>query len=305
MNRRDALRLMGSSVAALATANLAGGEPLSAPAPLLARRIPCSDEMLPVIGLGTWRAFDVGSSATDRAPVAEVLATFAELGGRLVDSSPMYGQAEGVVGDVMATRALRWRLFLATKVWTSGQRAGIKQMEASMEKLRANSLDLLQVHNLVDAATHLETLRAWKKQGRVRYIGVTHYTRGGHEALERLLRAEVVDFIQLNYSAAERDAEQRLLPFAQERGVAVIANRPFAGGDLFTRLREKPLPAWAEELACRSWAQLLLKFVVSHPAITCAIPATARVEHLRENMHAGTGPMPDAAQRDRIHAAVI
>jgi diketogulonate reductase-like aldo/keto reductase len=189
-------------------------------------------------------------------------------------------------------------------VWTSGRAQGIAQMEDSMRKLRARPVDLMQVHNLVDVATHLDTLAAWKREGRVRYVGVTHYTAGSHEAVARVIAGRPVDVVQINYSVGEREAERRLLPAAQERGVAVIANRPFASGDLFRRLRDRPLPAWAGEIDCTSWAQLLLKFVVSHPAITCAIPATSRVTHLRDNMAAGVGRLPDAALRARIAAAV-
>jgi diketogulonate reductase-like aldo/keto reductase len=271
---------------------------------MMARKIPSSGELLPVIGLGTWQTFDVGANAAERAPLEEVLREFAAMGGRLIDSSPMYGNSEEVVGDIAARLGLRPKLFIATKVWTSGKAAGIRQMEESMRKLRAKPIDLMQVHNLLDAEAHLETLRTWKRQGIVRYIGVTHYTEGAHEAVSRIIAAQPVDFIQINYSVGERGAEQRLLPLALERGVAVIANRPFAGGDVFRRVRSKPLPPWAAEIDCASWAQLLLKFVVSHPAITCAIPATAKVEHLRDNMKAGYGRMPDEKLRALIAAAV-
>jgi aryl-alcohol dehydrogenase-like predicted oxidoreductase len=253
-----------------------------------------------VIGLGTWQTFDVGASAAERASLSEVLRAFAEEGGKVLDSSPMYGSSEEVAGDLAAALGLRPRLFVATKVWTTGKAAGIRQMEDSMRKLRARPVDLMQVHNLVDVDTHLETLREWKEEGRVRYVGVTHYTAGGAEAVARLVERRPVDFVQINYSIGERDAERRLLPLARERGVAVIANRPFAGGSLFRRLRERPLPGWAAEIDCGSWAQLLLKFVVSHPAVTCAIPATSRVEHLRDNMGAGRGRLPGEELRARI-----
>ncbi len=301
MTRRDALRLLGTASAALAC----GLRPsFAAPVatPMLTRRIPSSGESLPVIGLGTWQTFDVGDSAAARQPLADVLAAFVELGGRLVDSSPMYGRSEYVLGDLAAQLALRDRLFIATKVWTTGRRAGLEQMEDSLRKLRADPIDLMQVHNLVDADTHLATLRDWKRSGRVRHLGVTHYTTGGQDAVARLIAAEAVDFIQINYSIGERSAEERLLPLAADRGVAVIVNRPFAGGSLFRRLRQRPLPAFAAEIGCESWAQLMLKFIVSHPAVTCAIPATSKVSHLRDNLKAGTGPLPDAALRARIAA---
>jgi len=272
---------------------------------LLTRRIPGTGEALPVIGMGTWQTFDVGRSEADRAPLKEVLRAFSDAGGKLVDSSPMYGNSEGVVGDLASALALHPRLFVATKVWTSGKAEGVRQMEESLRKLRVKTLDLMQVHNLVDVDTHLDTLRGWKESGRVRYVGVTHYTAGAHEAVAKLISTRPVDFIQINYSVGEREAEQRLLGLAQEKGVAVIANRPFAGGELFRRLRGKPLPKWAAEIDCTSWAQLLLKFVISHPAITCAIPATSKVTHLRDNMRAGLGRLPDEKLRARIASEAV
>lgn len=264
------------------------------------RRVPSSGEELPVIGLGTWHAFDVGAEAALRAPLRDVLCEFVALGGRLVDSSPMYGRAEEVVGDLAADLGLRSRLFLATKVWTSGQAAGLAQMESSERKLRGERIDLLQVHNLLDVETHLDTLAAWKGEGRVRYLGVTHYAATAHDRVARLLAARPVDFLQINYSVAEREAEERLLPYCLDHGIAVIANRPLVTGEILERLRGRPLPAWAAEIDCESWAQVLLKFVVSHPAVTCAIPATANPAHLRDNMKAGQGRFPDQALRARI-----
>jgi diketogulonate reductase-like aldo/keto reductase len=305
MNRRDILRMIATAAAGFSCGQAHAQSTLSSgAASMMAKKIPSSGEMLPVIGLGTWQTFDVGASAAQRAPLEEVMREFVALGGKLIDSSPMYGNSEEVVGDITSRLGLRQKLFIATKVWTSGKAAGIRQMEDSMRKLRAKPIDLMQVHNLVDVETHLETLRKWKQQRIVRYIGVTHYTEGAHEAVARLIASRPVDFIQINYSVGERGAEQRLLPLAIERGVAVIANRPFAGGDLFRRVRSKPLPPWAAEIDCSSWAQILLKFVVSHPAITCAIPATANVEHLRDNMKAGYGRMPDEKIRALIAAEV-
>ena len=262
--------------------------------------IPRTGEPLPVIGLGTWQTFDVGRSAAAREPLREVLREFAALGGKVVDSSPMYGESERVVGDLTAELGLRDKLFLATKVWTSGHDAGVAQMQESLKLLRAGRLDLMQVHNLVDWRTHLATLRKWKEQGKVRYIGVTHYTEGAYDDLERVLKSEELDFVQLNYSIAEREAEKRLLPLAAERRVAVIANRPFAKAVLFEKVRGKDLPEWAREIGCTTWAQYFLKFVVSHPAVACAIPATSKLTHLRDNMQAGFEPMPSAAQRERM-----
>jgi diketogulonate reductase-like aldo/keto reductase len=267
---------------------------------VLQRPIPKSGEALPVIGLGTWQTFDVGADKRARAPLREVLGEFARLGGRIVDSSPMYGSSESVTGDLAGELRLREPLFFATKVWTRGRDSGISQMEESLRRLRVKRMDLMQVHNLVDTRTHLTTLREWKEKGRVRYIGVTHYTASAYPDLERVLAAEELDFVQLNYSVAEREAERRLLPLAAERRMAVLINRPFAEGALFKRVRGKPLPSWAKEIGCATWAQFFLKFIVAHPAVTCAIPATSKVEHLIDNMQAGMGPLPDGALRERM-----
>ena len=274
-----------------------------APAPL-ERLIPSSGEKIPAVGLGTWRTFDVGASATERAPLTDVLRRFAELGGRVVDSSPMYGAAESVVGDLATDLAITDKLFLATKVWTSGRDAGVTQMEQSLRRLRTQRLDLMQIHNLLDWRTHLATLRAWKEAGRIRYLGVTHYTSSAYDELERVLRSEPLDFVQVNYSLGEREAERRILPVARERGVAVLVNRPFSEGGLFQRVRGRALPDWAAELDCASWAQFFLKWILAHPAVTCAIPGTSRPEHLVDNMAAGRGRLPDAATRERMTALI-
>ena len=273
---------------------------------MLTRPIPSSGETIPVIGLGTWQTFDVGAGATARAPLTAVLEQFAAAGGSVVDSSPMYGRAEQVVGDLVSELALRPRIFIATKVWTRGRAEGVAQMEESMRRLRVDRLDLMQVHNLVDARVHLDTLRGWKADGRVRYIGVTHYTSRGADEIADLLATEAVDFVQINYAPTERDAERRLFPLALERGIAVLANRPLGGdtGRLMQRLRSRALPEWAADIDCTTWAQVVLKFVVSHPAVTCAIPATRNPEHLRDNLRAGDGRLPDEALRARIAAAV-
>jgi len=255
------------------------------------------------IGLGTWQTFDVGTSEAARKPLEEVLSLFVQLGGRVVDSSPMYGNSEEVVGDLAVKLGVRDKLFMATKVWTRGRAAGIRQMEDSERKLRGR-VDLMQVHNLVDADTHLETLKEWKAKKRIRGIGITHYTSSAYGELASVLRRGGIDFVQLNYSLAESEAERSLLPLAQQLGVAVLVNRPFGAGSLFRETRGKTVPDFAKEIGCTSWAELFLKFVVSHPAVTCAIPATSKAEHLRQNMRAGTGPMPDAAMRKRIADAV-
>ena len=272
---------------------------------MIQRAIPSSGEKLPVIGLGTYQSFDVGASAGDRQPLEEVLQAFVRLGGRVIDSSPMYGRSEGVVGDLAAKLGLHDRLFLATKVWTTGREAGVKSMERSFDLMKTKRMDLMQVHNLVDVQTHLATLREWKEQGRVRYIGITHYAASAHDDVVRVLQREKgIDFVQINYSVGEREAEERVLPVAQEHAVAVIVNRPFGGGNLFSRVRGKPLPDFAAEIDCTSWAQLFLKWIVAHPAVTCAIPATSKPHHLEDNMGAGRGPLPDPKTRQRILDAI-
>ena len=252
---------------------------------------------LPKIGLGTWQTFDVGADAAARAPLREVLKL---LNGNVVDSSPMYGSSESVAGDLIAELKLRERLFVATKVWTQGRDEGIRQMETSFKRLRVKQMDLMQVHNLVDVATHARTLRDMKASGKLRYIGITHYTSSAYGAVERELKANPWDFLQINYSLGERGSERRILPLAKERGVAVIINRPFAEGALFQRAKSKPLPAWAAELGIASWAQYFLKWIVSHPAVTCAIPGTGRPDHMKDNLAAGQGPMPDEKARKRM-----
>lgn len=293
--------VMGTGMAATAPAASAS----SAQRGELARRpIPASadQESLPVIGMGTWNTFDVGAAVAERAPLLEVLNAFYGAGARLIDSSPMYGRAEQVTGDLVARLDKRDRTFLATKVWTSGLQHGATQIERSFELLETRQLDLLQIHNLVDWRVHLPTLRGLKEQGRVRYLGITHYTVDSHAELEKVLRAEPFDFVQFNYSLATRDAERRLLPFCQERGIAVLINRPFEEGALFTQVRGRKLPGYARQIGCDSWAQFFLKYIVAHPAVTCVIPATSRVSHMRDNLQAGRGPMPDAKLRQRMVA---
>jgi aryl-alcohol dehydrogenase-like predicted oxidoreductase len=264
---------------------------------LIRRPVPSTGEPLPVIGIGTWQTFDVGAEAAERAPLREVLKVFAADGGRVLDSSPMYGAAESVAGDLIAGLGLRDGLFIATKVWTSGRAEGLRQIETSFQRLRVERMDLLQVHNLVDVATHARTLQDLKKQGRARYIGITHYTASAYAEVERWLRNARWDFLQINYSLGERDAEKKILPLARDLGVAVIVNRPFAEGALFRRVRGKPLPPTAADIGVTSWAQFLLKWIASHPAVTCAIPGTGKPEHMQDNLAAGRGRLPDEAQR--------
>jgi diketogulonate reductase-like aldo/keto reductase len=261
------------------------------------RLFPQDKVNLPKIGLGTWQTFDVGNDSAGRAPLREVLKL---LDGNVVDSSPMYGSSESVAGDLIAELGMREKLFVATKVWTSGREDGIAQMETSFRRLRVKVMDLMQVHNLVDVATHTRTLQDWKQQGRVRYIGITHYTASAYSEVERTLKSAPYDFLQINYSLAERDADKRLLPLAVERKMNVIINRPFAEGALFRRTKGKQPPPWAAELGIASWAQYFLKWIVGHPAVTCAIPGTGRPEHMRDNLAGGQGPLPDAATRKKM-----
>lgn len=267
---------------------------------MLTRIIPSTGAALPVIGIGTYRGFDVGPGASQRAALAEVLGTLFSSGGSVIDSSPMYGRAEGVVGDLLASARAQELPFIATKVWTQGRAAGIEQMRRSLELLRRKSIDLMQVHNLVDWRVHLATLREWKVEGRIKYLGVTHYNSSAYGELERVMRTETLDFVQLNYSLDEREAERVLLPLAQERGIAMLVNLPFGQGRLFSKLRGKRVPPWMEEIGCATWAQALLKFVLAHPAVTCVIPCTGQPEHMAENCRAGAGPMLDESLRKKL-----
>lgn len=265
------------------------------------RTIPASGESLPAIGMGTWLTF--GIDPDDRAALrtrTAILKTFFELGGEVIDSSPMYGSAEEVLGYCL--KKLEWTpaLFAATKVWTHGWRAGVRQMERSRLLWELERFDLMQVHNLLDWETHLVTLKEWKAAGRIRYLGVTTSHGRRHAELARIMETEPLDFVQLTYNLLDREAEQRLLPLAQERGIAVLVNRPFQGGGLFSRLASHPLPDWASTIDCENWAQFFLKFIISHPAVTCAIPATSKVAHMRENMGACYGRLPDTTLRRRM-----
>jgi diketogulonate reductase-like aldo/keto reductase len=271
---------------------------------MLTRTIPSSGESLPVIGVGTWERFDVSSSDPKRAALQQVLEILFAAGGRCIDSSPMYGKAEGAVGELLAGMPEAPQPFMATKVWTRGKREGIAEMERS-QKLMGGRLDLVQVHNLLDWRAHVETLSVWKSQGRIRYMGITHYTPSAHAELESVMRAASWDFVQLDYSLEDRAAETRLLPLAAERGMGVIVNRPLGGGGLIRRLVKQPLPVWAAEAGYGSWAELLLKFILAHPAVTCVIPGTGDPAHMREFVKAGSGPLPDKALLARLRALEI
>ncbi|MFN2542162.1 MAG: aldo/keto reductase [Chthoniobacterales bacterium] len=298
MTRRKATRMIAAGAAGLLL-------PLDSRAAnesseMLLRSIPSSGEKLPVIGLGSWQVFDVDLTVENEKQLGAVLASFVKLGGRVIDSSPMYGRSEEVIGTLAANLGLGDKLFFATKVWTHGKQAGIESMERSTARFRTKRIDLMQVHNLLDLDTQLATMREWKAQGRFRYIGITHSSTGAHPEVEKVLRREKLDFLQINYSIMERGAETRLLPLAQDRQVAVLANRPFGGGNLFSRVRSKPLPEWTAQFDCRSWAQFFLKWIVAHPAVTCAIPATGNPQHLEDNMRGGFGRLPDEKMRARM-----
>ncbi|MGZ5205228.1 MAG: aldo/keto reductase [Caldimonas sp.] len=256
------------------------------------RPIPSSREALPVIGCGTYVGFDQAPGSPAYAMLPGVVEALLDAGGKVLDSSPMYGRAEETTGELLAANGRRGEAFIATKVGTRGQSEGIRQMEESMRLLRSERIDLMQIHNLVDWRVHLATLRGWKEKGRIRYLGITHYTSSAYPEVEAVLRAERLDFLQINYALDDREAERRVLPLAAERGVAVIVNMPFGGGGVLRGLLGKPLPAWAAEIGCTSWAQVLLKFVLSHPAVTCAIPGTKRREHMEDNVRAGFGEAP-------------
>jgi diketogulonate reductase-like aldo/keto reductase len=299
ITRRRALELTGAMACALtvpAETIRATGRHL-----MLQRPIPKTSEQLPVVGIGTWQTFDIGNTRPELDQRKEVLDILFAAGGRVIDSSPMYGRAEAVVGTLLTEMNARAKAFTATKVWTTGEAAGIAQMQSSAAKMASPVIDLMQIHNLVDWRTHLRTLRAWKEQGRIRYIGLTHYTTSSLDELARIIKAEPIDFVQFAYSINRREAETRLLPVTAERGVGVIINQPFDSGSLFSKVKGKPVPEWASDFDCTSWAQFFLKFLISHPAVTCVIPGTARPDHARDNISAGLGRMPDDATRKRMY----
>lgn len=292
--RRRALLL------AAATLPFAMPDARSAPAGLITRPVPRSGERLPAIGLGTYQGFDTPVDQLAGTELSQVMRRFIELGGKVIDSSPMYGHAEAATGALASASMSHASLFIATKVWTSGRAAGIRQMEESMRLLQTKTIDLMQVHNLLDLKTHLPVLRDWKKSGRIRYLGITHYTAGAHAELEKLVKTGDFDFLQINYSLDEPEAEARLLPACADSGTATLINRPFSQAGLFSKVRGKPLPPWCADIDCTSWAQFFLKWIISHPAVTCAIPGTRLVRHIEDNMAACTGRLPDAAMRKKM-----
>jgi aryl-alcohol dehydrogenase-like predicted oxidoreductase len=302
VTRAEFLRLGAAAAGAAVLNPILGttGGAMAALEKVRTRSIPKTGEQLPIMGLGTWQGFDIGNDPAARAEREEVLRLLFDAGASLIDSSPMYGSSEGVVGDLLAKMKARDKAFLATKVWTWGEEAGVRQMDESFRRFQAEAVDLMQIHNLVDWRTHLRTLRAWKEDGRIRYIGITHYTEAALAELAAIIRKEPIDFVQLPYSIGMRDAEDELLPLAQEKGVAVVVNRPFEGGSLFQDRRREALPPWAGELGIESWAQLFLKFVLAHPAVTCVIPGTGKPAHMADNLNAGRGALPDDTMRPQM-----
>ncbi|TLV03307.1 aldo/keto reductase [Dyadobacter luticola] len=267
---------------------------------LINRKIPATGEAIPVVGLGSWQQFDVANDAAEIPSLKGVLTKMHEMGGKMIDASPMYGRAEQVIGDLTEALKLNDQFFFATKVWTSGRQEGIDQMNASLRKMKRTKIDLMQVHNLLDWQIHLKTLKSWKESGKVKYIGITHYTDSAHSKLEEIVKSKAVDFVQFNYSIRSRNAEKSLLNAARDNGVAVIINEPFDQGALFRAVKGKELPGWAADYDIKSWAQYFLKYIISHEAVTCVIPGTSDVKHLEDNLSAGIGKLPDEAGRKKM-----
>jgi diketogulonate reductase-like aldo/keto reductase len=290
--RRDALAA-AAAVGSLPLTGLAAGKRM------LTRAIPSGDEQLPVIGLGTYSVFDVASTPDAIAERLRIVELLVGAGGSVVDTSPMYNRSEKIIGEVISAGAPRDDLFIATKVWTDGREAGAEQMKRSAQLMKTDVIDLMQVHNLRDTAIHMQTIREAQERGEIRYSGVTHYRASALDAVEKALREFRPQFVQINYSLGERDADERLLPLARDLGIAVIINRPYQAGRLFSAVRGRELPAWAREFAA-SWGQFFLKFITSHPAVTCVIPATSKLQHMRDNLEAGFGELPDADARERM-----
>jgi diketogulonate reductase-like aldo/keto reductase len=296
MNRRNFLK-SATAVSSL-SAGVGNSQSFSTKeSSMSARPIPSSGELLPVIGLGTWQTFDVGADSQARARLKEVLSALIDGGGSVVDSSPMYGSSEDVVGALSSELNVDKHLFKASKVWTRGKDQGIAEMKRSMQRMNAPVMDLMQVHNLLDADVHIDTLSQWKDEGLVRYLGITHYHSGGYSEMKRLMQKHQLDFIQINYSILDRGAEKELLPMAREMGIAVLINRPFETGSLFRKVRGKSLPDWSQEFDCNSWGQFFLKYILAEPAVTCLIPGTSKLKHMVDNLGAGRGALPTKAQR--------
>ncbi|HTE30130.1 MAG TPA: aldo/keto reductase [Chryseolinea sp.] len=295
MNRRDYLHSLAAlSLMPLTLTSMGSAEPL------IKRIIPASGEKITPVGVGTWQTFDAGSSEQESEPLRGVLKALIEKSGTVIDSSPMYGRSQQVAGTLSTEMDLNSKLFIATKVWTTGQQEGIEQMNRSMASLKRTKIDLMQVHNLVDWQSHLKTLKDWKDQGKIRYIGITHYLESAYDEVERIMKGETIDFLQINYSLASRTAAERLFPLAQERRMGVIINQPFEEGGLFRSVKGKALPEWASEFDCNSWAQFFLKFIIAEPAVTCVVPGTSKPQHMLDNMGAAFGKLPTEKQRSEM-----
>lgn len=304
LTRRQMIKLMGTAGAGLSvfTETLAQQYGFTQTASMLKRAIPSSGELLPVAGLGSWIQFDVADNAPAITALKEVLKTVNGKGGKLIDSSSMYGRSEKVIGDLTNETGLADHFFYATKVWTKGEQEGIAQMKESMRKMKRTTMDLMQIHNLIDWQTHLRTLKTWKAEGIIRYTGITHYAVSAHQQLEDIVKSRAVDFVQFNYSIGVRNAEKRLLNTAKDNGVAVIINEPFESGSLFNTVKGKSLPDWASDYDIKSWGQFFLKYILSHNAVNCVIPGTSNPKHAADNMEAGYGKLPDEKGRIKMVA---
>lgn len=299
ISRREATKLMGySSIGALILPSLTSLKMTT----ILKRKIPSSEQYLPIVGLGTWQSFDVGNNSVDRKQLSEVLLTMKKLGGQVIDSSPMYGSSEEVVGDLTTQLHIQKDFFYATKVWTTGKQSGIEQMKTSMRRMNRKSIDLMQIHNLLDWNTHIKTLKDWKEKGIIKYWGITHYTDSSHAMLSRIIKKEKPDFVQFNYSITNRNAEKELITTATNNNTAIIINRPYGGGSLFRITKGKPIPEWCAEYDIKSWGQFFLKYILSHEAINCVIPGTSKPHHALDNMMAGYGRLPDNSGREKMYS---
>jgi aryl-alcohol dehydrogenase-like predicted oxidoreductase len=304
MMQQSRRELLKAGIGVAASIFLPSASLLAQATSLIQRKVPSTGESLPIIGIGTARRYEAVSTEAERAPLREVLRQFKAMGGRVIDTAPSYGTAETVVGDLMTELKSRESLFIATKLGARGGDAGIEQLEQSFKRLRTATIDLIAVHNLQDTQTQLRTLRQWKQAGRIRYVGITTSFERQHSEFAQTMRAEALDFIQVDYALDNRIAGQRILPLAADRGMGVMINLPFGRGRLFTAVQGKSLPPWASECDCSSWGQFFLKYIVSHPAVTCALPGTAKVEYLVDNLGAARGRLPDAAMRRRMESFI-